>query len=267
MAFCTKCGKELAEGEVCSCSVTTDQNATVTAVTENVQQPAAAQTQPEQSATQVQQPIQPVIQPPVVQPMPSGPNFFALLWEQVLSFVKAPITHTNRVFNEKDPKFGLIFAGLNAVVSLLLTWVLLGSATTFGALMCGFFLSIVLYAASCGLIAMFGAITKVKVNFLGILGAMGLATIPLTALGVVNIILTLISSSIGMTIILMSFVMWVIATYMVGKNGIAMAGKEAISVIYAASIGLASAIVVSIFGNLIVRSLLSVIFGSFSSLF
>ena len=286
MAFCTKCGRELAEGEVCNCSAS-EQTAEQknTAVVSQVEMPQNSA--PSQAPVQPQQPVQNVqntqgqqvppvtVQPAAQQPAPNvvvvkapSPfaNYFIGLWKEILAFIKAPISQVKAAQEGKNFQYGLTLLAANAIISFLVTLCMVGGIS-FGISISGLFLPILLYFAFSGLAAMFAAIAKEKVNFLGIMSAMGLVTIPLTALGVVNIFLSLISMSIGLFVSIISLIIWVVFAYEIGKNAMAGKGSEMLTAIYIVALGLGSAIVLSIFGSMAVAALRAAIVSSISSFF
>lgn len=97
MAFCTKCGRSLQDGEVCAC----------------------------QSAAQPQ--VTPVAAVQVaVMPKPAQPNafgmFFKGLWENVMGVLKTPVTTINTYVEKADMKISCTLIGINALVVALITW-------------------------------------------------------------------------------------------------------------------------------------------------
>lgn len=101
MAFCTKCGKQLQDGEVCSCQT---------------------QAAPQPKVTPVQTPVTPV-QTPVAPAQPSAVSgFFKVLWTLILNLFKEPATTINSFVAKAELKFALVFIGINAVVASLVRW-------------------------------------------------------------------------------------------------------------------------------------------------
>ncbi len=279
MSFCTKCGKELVEGEVCNCSVsaqTAEQKDTAVVSQAEARQngaPSQAPVQPQQAVQEQQAPA--ADQPAAEQPAPNvvvvkapSPfaNYFIGLWKEILAFIKAPVSQVKAAQEGRNFQYGLTLLAANAVISFLVTLCMVGGVS-FGISISGLFLPILLYFAFSGLAAMFAAIAKSKVNFLGIMSAMGLVTIPLTALGVVNILLSLISMSIGLCVSIVSLIVWVVFAFEIGKNAMAGKDSEMVTVIYMAALGLGAAIVLSIFGSMAVAALRAAVVSSIYSFF
>ena len=106
MAFCTKCGKPLAEGEVCSCQQTPVQTqgaAPQQPVTPPVMQQAAPQ------GTPAMQPAQPN----------AVGEFFKELWVLILGMLKTPVATISNYVGKAEVKYAFVLIGVNAVVAAL----------------------------------------------------------------------------------------------------------------------------------------------------
>ncbi len=101
MAFCTKCGKPLADGEICNCQ-------------------ANAQPVYQQPAQPVyQQPVQPQYQQPVqtvyVQAQPSAAGiFFKKLWNGITETILHPTQSAKKMVAEADIKFSMCYIGISS---------------------------------------------------------------------------------------------------------------------------------------------------------
>jgi len=102
MAFCTKCGKPLEDGEVCLCQSAVQPSVTPVAPV------APVQVAPSQAAV-VYQPTQP--NPFVV--------FFKGLWEMVIGVLKTPVTTINTYVQKADVKISCTLIGISAFVAAL----------------------------------------------------------------------------------------------------------------------------------------------------
>lgn len=150
MAYCTKCGRALQDGEVCSCQTATQSPVTPIQSTETAAQesviaaqesvetaqlssaasqesvsPAQASPAPAQaSTTPYQASAAPVQASVVVQPV--QPNalveFFKLLWTIVLGVLKTPVTSISTFVEKADLKVACALIGLHALVAALITW-------------------------------------------------------------------------------------------------------------------------------------------------
>jgi len=102
MAFCTKCGKPLQDGEVCLCQ---------SAVQPQVTPVTPAQVAPVQE-TVIYQPAQ--------------PNAFQVflkgLWAIVIGVLKSPVTTINTYVQKADAKVACTLIGINALVVALIKW-------------------------------------------------------------------------------------------------------------------------------------------------
>jgi len=109
MAFCTKCGRPLQDGEVCMCQPAAQPN--VTPVTPVQVPPVQAASVPVQAA---------VINPPM------QPNaflvFFKELWAIVIGILKTPVTTINTYVQKADMKVACTLIGISALVAALVRW-------------------------------------------------------------------------------------------------------------------------------------------------
>ena len=105
MAFCTKCGKPLQDGEVCLC--------------QSAAQPQVTPVAPVQVAPPVQAAALPVQAAVIYQP--AQPNAFSVfikgLWEIVIGVLKTPVTTINTYVQKADAKIACTLIGISAVVT------------------------------------------------------------------------------------------------------------------------------------------------------
>jgi len=105
MAFCTKCGKPLQDGEICLCQPAT--------------QPQVTPVAPVQVAPPVQAAALPVQAEVIYQP--AQPNAFTVfikgLWEIVIGILKTPVTTINTYVQKADVKIACTLIGISAVVT------------------------------------------------------------------------------------------------------------------------------------------------------
>ncbi|WP_167957747.1 hypothetical protein [Anaerosporobacter faecicola] len=152
--FCGKCGKPLQDGEVCSCSLGSEQEQTTTSVvneaqTNNAQQGSVQQpvqpgytygqtTQGEQQPTMQGQPMQG--QPMQSQGAPSqfsqqasqaaavAGKYAKNVWKMLLDMWKAPADNVKSFVDEKNFTNALILVGVQAVLSMIFSCLLLRKA-------------------------------------------------------------------------------------------------------------------------------------------
>ena len=109
MAFCTKCGKPLQDGEVCLC--------------QPAAQPQVTPVVPVQVAS-VQAATIPVQAAVISQP--AQPNAFAVffkgLWAIVIGILKTPVTTINTYVQKADAKIACTLIGISALVAALIRW-------------------------------------------------------------------------------------------------------------------------------------------------
>ena len=109
MAFCTKCGKPLQDGEVCLC--------------QPAAQPQVTPVVPVQVAS-VQAATIPVQAEVISQP--AQPNAFAVffkgLWAIVIGILKTPVTTINTYVQKADMKVACTLIGISALVAALVRW-------------------------------------------------------------------------------------------------------------------------------------------------
>ena len=108
MAFCTKCGRPLQDGEVCLCQAATQPQVTpVTPVQVSSVQAAAS---PAQAAV-INQPTQPNV----------FLVFFKELWAIVIGVLKIPVATINTYVQKADVKISCTLIGISAFVAALVT--------------------------------------------------------------------------------------------------------------------------------------------------
>lgn len=232
--FCTRCGRPLADGEVCNC-----QSAAPQPQQAAPEQAAAPQEQPQyqQAAPQEQQQYQQAApqgqpqyqqaasqgQPQYQQMAPQQPsaasNYFKELWSTALSVFKAPVTAGKKYVAEGNFKLALGYLAVQAILAMILGMTFearsglatLGSydfwsgSTNAGAVALSyvkvFFITIILSALFsamlAGLLLAFNCIAKNKMTFKNALCLASVRSIVLAPAMVVTWLLILINPVFG----------------------------------------------------------------------
>lgn len=223
--FCTQCGRELQEGEVCSCR---------TQSVPQTQQAAQTQEVPshvEGTQTAPQQPNQ----APYYPPQPAAPSPFATAMKQLgqtaLQFFKKPVSTIDTVVGKNDYTSGLCFYVVQALLLTIFAAIVfnvLGSSVTrgimgglgsmgrmnrfmfnvgFGTLVRTFFFLLLNNAVM--LVAAFASakLLKSKTKFSQFIASMGYAAWPVTLAVVAAVILCALSAKLfGLIAVLGVFV-------------------------------------------------------------
>ncbi len=251
MAFCSKCGKSLAEGEVCSCQQAEGQQPQQTAVAA----PPAPQQQQVSPASSAPQPI----------PHPAG-TFFAGLLGAVRQYVKSPVDEMKRQYEKGEALHGGVVAGVGALLSGFTAMALAGiyarALSPFGSLgsslgiyigphlfsmfITFFFFGAAMYFATCGLAVLAGAAAKKKVSFFGVMAAAGMNCLPTSAICLLAILFSFFAPALSIGLLMINLVVWAVSSYELAKVTLGAQGGKT-PLVYGAGLGLTFAIIFSIF--------------------
>lgn len=254
--FCTHCGKPLADGEICACQqqkAAEPAQVSVTAASASAPPVVAPVQQSETPGSQIpsQAPNPGGIPSPVPTPkqVPSPvSNYFKELWQQVVSYAKAPMATAQKAYQKGDPKFGGVYAGITALISGFLAMSLVGALLSsfmrglgignlwsdygapqlnlFGPFMTFFVFAAALYFATCGVISLIGVISKQKVSFTGLMAAVGLHTLPTTCVGVLALLFSFFAPSIAIFLLIANLIVWSITSYDLAKTVCPVQGNK-----------------------------------------
>ena len=199
--FCTKCGKPLNEGEVCSCQmVQAEQVTSVEQPTQNVQQtPVAAQAPYQQQSVTMQQ----------------TKNVLLELWQLILNIFKSPFKGAKQYVKTNDVLLSIILI----VIQGLFTGILINTAITrtfsevtnglsglakgvidtnpAGTVIIGMIVSIALSFAYALVLMIASLIFKVAINYSTCVRIIGVRAVAMIAGTVFSIILALLSAGAG----------------------------------------------------------------------
>lgn len=276
--YCSRCGRPLQNGELCSCQITADiQQSQDTQPAWQQEQP---QTRPYQPPVQQEQPL--VVPPqqtlPYTQPVkaPAKPNAFLkyleLLWECLKAYLKDAPNTLRLAAAHKDIKTGFTYAGIYSVLIGLflmaschsLSVILTRGITTvtgyfssifkisglndayvgmpYGLIfLFAFLLNVAFYFAICAMGLLLGRAMGKKPSFQALMASMGVSALPAAILTAASILCSFLWLPLGLLLAAAALFTWVIGTYTAIKVTLDVTDSK-LSIYY----GLLTAVVIGI---------------------
>ncbi|WAM34955.1 YIP1 family protein [Caldicellulosiruptor morganii] len=225
MTNCPYCGKELQEGEICTCRETQttvsqtgnqasdgeviNDKQNVENVNEDIKKQNGEQT--ENASEKKERNLEITLK--INQGINIAFRYCYITVKFAWAFLKSPFDFISKIIQNNDYKAGILFAILASLFVSLQNIVLAGkgiklvedfigasgllSSTfeefSFRAFLYNFIVLFLLYLLYCGIIKVAFTILKEKIDFKAILGAIGVSLIPIVLVGVINLLLQFIS--------------------------------------------------------------------------
>ncbi|ADQ04161.1 hypothetical protein Calow_0584 [Caldicellulosiruptor owensensis OL] len=223
MINCPYCGRELQEGEVCTCQtnqpigsqangnqVTNDEVLNNTQNARNINKDVKSENIKQTMNTAEEKKKEAINTSTLNDVINSAVRYCYLTVKFALAFLKNPFVFISKVIQNNDYKAGILFAILTSIFVSIQNLVLAGrgikliedfigisgllsSYSSFRAFLYNFIILFLLYLLYCGTIKLAFMIIKESVDFKAILGAVGVSLIPIVWVVLLNLLLQFIA--------------------------------------------------------------------------